>query len=242
MCVPQKSAPVIEHPAYTAVQYDYSEWVDELWNVNGGVALKQILNEALSRDPISQVQIGDIMQERIQERERRAAEAINFSSEPNKVSYLMHEKYARLSSTKQYGKGFEVCYAIDAIIKSIGTRTAEKQMSWETKYSALDNLCHIGDTVVDEGGEIPRAVRMHFQHNDILEETMLEVISYMDDGERKSCETQVQGSSLLERLQALKTEAQAYCMLDKMGEVIKYLQDGSEDGSDEEEDEGSESE
>jgi len=155
------------------------------------------------------------------------------------VDYWINERYINSSCSKQYNAAFDVIRQIEGIFTTIVEQAAQKHATFGTKQSALDALYLIGWAICESQEEIGKQIRMHFQVDNSLEDSMNAVIDEMSVEE---CERMraldYSGTSFLGAMEELKKLADDYCVCTGLQGVITNLtceDETDEDGEGEEE-------
>ena len=219
---------------------DLTECIDELHAADGGKLIKEILLNAALATPEIAATLRSRKQEHIERIERERSKVIDFSSYAQKVDYWINERYMNSSCAKQYNAAFDVIRQIEEIFTTIVDQAAQKHATFGTKQSALDALYLIGWAICESQEEIGKQIRMHFQVDNSLEDSMNAVIDEMsvEECERMRAREYSGGTSFLGAMEELKKLADDYCVCTGLQGVITNLtceDETDEDGEGEEE-------
>ncbi|CAM6103671.1 unnamed protein product [Calypogeia fissa] len=122
--------------------------------------------------------------------------------------------FNRGSGSEQSESAFEAAAEIEKYIGKI-RKSTPKHASLDTKKSALETLLKIGNTIVMGTDTVGRKVRVQFQHDTCLEDTMLGIAKRMTRAERKALMT----PAFDERLTELERLSKGYCVFEKLRDV-----------------------
>lgn len=165
---------------------------------------------------------------------------IDFSHYSNEISSEIFD-YDETSGSRAYEVAFEVKYSVEEKIEKLRD-SVKPHSSFGTKQSALETLRKICNTICtcgDYGGTLPHEVQKSFQYSDILENSMLKILSLMTLEERQRMASD-NGGECLTKLRELLELGERYCMLNKVPNIIDLLDptpgdDESSTGSSDEE-------
>ena len=169
-------------------------------------------------------------------RKAEQAKVINFDSHSKTVWKTINVTYSRLSGSKQFEASGEAFRGILTKIKDIRDRSpAHANLS--TKVNALETLRKIGKTIALSAGDtMAREIRLSFQRNSILEDTMMGIVQSMTAEERETTSYEPhEDVTWIEKLEELKGIADGYSLFESLDEVLELLAPGSGDGDVEEE-------
>ena len=191
------------------------------------------------------------------ERQRQAekAKVIDFSHYSGDAWHALNTKYASGKGSKDYMLAGEAFSDVQDCINSIA-KQATPDTSYGTKKSALETLRRIGKSICLGDGAIGHEVRKDFQRNPSLRDAMMGILESMDAAEVETLANSTDHKgTFLAKVTQLVAEANSYCIMEGIDDVLQEMlstsepeediEDGSDedqDGSDEEEEEEEEEE
>lgn len=141
-------------------------------------------------------------------------EIYRFEGNVAQVDYIINEKWARLSGTKQYNKAWDAADMVNSEIAKIA-QSITKKSNRHTKINAILGLCEIGSIVAEGGDCIGAEVRKHVGYDDTLVNTMKDIVKLMTiDEKRFLCQEDI------DFLEAFDKKRKGYCVFDDFPEVL----------------------
>lgn len=172
----------------------------------------------------------------LKEQERaRAAQGISFSKYIDQANYVLNEKYARLSETKQYDALGDAQSAVEGMLIAIVKRTKDFS-AYATKKSAVETMRSIFEILLESESLIAHEVRQDCADWD---RKFLQVMGRFTEEELERLITEDEGA-WLEQFRKLVEIARNYDLLDRLQESLDDLeayQAGTGEDEDEDEDE-----
>ncbi|KAI8625027.1 hypothetical protein F5Y19DRAFT_280159 [Xylariaceae sp. FL1651] len=177
---------------------------------------------------------------------------IDFDSYSKDAWHVLNTSaYTRGRGSRQFEAAADAFSEVSACVEAIGQQT-HPMSSYETKLSAVTTLRKIAKTVLLAGDTLGREIRVMFQDDDCLADTMLAIVQSMTSEEqRRAGATADEKGSLADKVRWVCDKAESYCingfdMLNDvlallLGEVVAIHENENEEGlGDEEYDEGRE--
>jgi hypothetical protein len=146
-------------------------------------------------------------------------EAYGFDENAAQVDYIINEKWARLSGSKQYNKAWDAAEMVNSEIAEIA-QSVTKKSHCDTKINALLALCGIGSIVAVGGDCIGSEVRKHVGYDEVLVNTLLAIVDLMTVDEKR-----ILDSDDMEALEAFDKERKSYCVFDDFEQVLEKLKE-----------------
>jgi len=131
------------------------------------------------------------------------------------VDYIINEKWAKLSGSKQYNRAWDATDLVNKEIAKIAQSTTKKSHHL-TKIGAMLGLCEIGSIVAVGGDCIGAEVRKHVGYDVTLVNAMLGIVSLMTIDEKRAL-----GHAELKILEEFDKERKAYCVFDDFPKVLE---------------------
>lgn len=131
------------------------------------------------------------------------------------VDYIINEKWAKLSGSKQYNRAWDATDLVNKEIAKIA-QSITKKSHHLTKIGAIHGLCEIGSIVAVGGDCIGAEVRKHVGHDVTLVNAMLGIVSLMTIDEKRAL-----GHAELKILEEFDKERKAYCVFDDFPKVLE---------------------
>lgn len=171
----------------------------------------------------------------LKEQERaRAAQGISFSKYIHQADYVLNEKYARLSESKQYDALGDAQSAVEGMLIAIVKRTKDFS-AYATKKSAVETMRSIFEILLESESVIAHEVRQDCADWD---RKFLQVMGRFSEQELQRLITEDQGA-WLEQFRELVENARNYNLLERLQESLNDLE-AYQAGADEDEDEDEE--
>lgn len=116
---------------------------------------------------------------------------------------------------------------IEERINKICDKALQPDSSFDTKRSALEQLCRIGEDICVSDGAREKKIRISFQRQSCLDEGMVNILSTLPTEEIEAVAHMTEGEELfVDRLEDLVHVAKSYCMLDSIGEAYAIMRAG----------------
>lgn len=142
------------------------------------------------------------------------SEIFEFDANAAQVDYIINEKWARLSGTKQYNKSWDAADLVNKEIAKIA-QSVTKKSHHHTKINAILGLCDIGSIVAVGGDCIGAEVRKQVGYDDTLVNAMKNIVKLMTiDEKRAFCQED------MDVLEAFDKERKGYCVFDEFPMVL----------------------
>jgi hypothetical protein len=139
------------------------------------------------------------------------------------VDYIINQKWARLSASKQYNQAGDAADMVNGEITKIAQSVTTKSHC-ETKINAIVGLCEIGYIVATGGDCIGAEVRKQVGYDDLLVNTMLQIANLMTVVEKRALT-----SHDTKALETFDKERIAYCVFDDFEQVLERLRESPMD-------------
>jgi hypothetical protein len=135
------------------------------------------------------------------------------------VDYIINQKWARLSGSKQYNKAWDATEMVNDEITTIA-QSVTKRSHYETKVNAILALCEVGHVVAVGGDCIGSEVRKHVGYDEVLVNTMWHIVNIMTADEKKALN--IDGKR---GLGAFDKDRKSYCVFDDFEQVLDKLKE-----------------
>ncbi len=171
---------------------------------------------------------------------------VNFDYLSKDAWKTLNVTYDRLSGSAQYDMAGEAKSSVRDCIRTT-KKGCPPYANLKTLESGLETLRKIGKSIILSSNTVSHEVRIGFQHDRILEDTMVGIMNATTDPERDTLVSQGPDGAWIDKLEEL---ANAHCIFKGLGDVVQLLEGGDgerEDGKevleeDENEDEEEEEE
>ena len=190
-------------------------------------AVRTLLLDVASHDP-SVATLIETRASRIKKAEQ--AKVIDFDYHSKSVWKTINVTYSKLSGSKQYYASGDAFNSIKRAIEDIRAR-CPAHASFGTKVNALETLRKIGKSVALSAGDtMAREIQVFFQHDTILEDTMLGIVESMTLEEREiTSDEPHEDITWVEKLEELTQIAEGRCLFEGLADVIALLVPSSEE-------------
>jgi hypothetical protein len=146
--------------------------------------------------------------------------AYGFDDYVERVDYIINERWAKLSCSKQYNKAWDATELVNKEISKIAQLVTIRS-STDSKINALLGLNNIAGIVAVGGDCIGSEVRKHVGYDDVLVNTMLDIINLMTVAEKR-----IVTRDDMDAFEALDEERKGYCVFDGFEQVLEKLTEG----------------
>lgn len=172
--------------------------------------VRLILTSLASVSAPAQAAVTSYYQQQVQALRTRVIDFDQYSKDAWNI--LNTSEYTEGRGSEQYEAAFDACADLVACIESIEEETSAES-SYGTKLGALETLCKIAKMVLLAGDTLGREVRMGFQHETCLADTMVRIVESMtpEEQRRAGANSDAKGS-LRKKLRWVCDEADAYCL------------------------------
>ncbi|RAK98488.1 uncharacterized protein BO80DRAFT_427317 [Aspergillus ibericus CBS 121593] len=161
-------------------------------------------------------------------RRQESSRVINFDWESKSVWKTLNVTYRSLSGSKQCDIAGEVENDIIETIKRIAAQCGPYANS-QTRFNGLSVLRKIGKSIALSYDTLAREVRMRFQWDPTMEDSMMKIVSAMEAQERLAIyQDNTSSEALWPKLRELEGLAESHCIFKGISQVLDLLQ-GDED-------------
>lgn len=154
---------------------------------------------------------------------KEAVRIVDFDHYSQDADYIIDKKYTSGGGSREYEMAGDAVHDLEEIIEKIenDVKEARPPLSYESKKSALDTLCKIGDSIVGaDSSTLGSEVQKSFQRDYQISGAMCSILKSMTAEERQRV---AQSGGLMEKVEDLEGSADGYGMTMELEKVLELL-------------------